>query len=210
MASQPADPRAEALDPKNLLLHRMPLRRLEAESIRDAMLAVAGTLQPQLGGASVPAHLTEFIEGRGRPENGPLDGAGRRSIYIGLRRNFVPSMMLAFDMPIPFATVGQRSVSNVPAQSLILMNDPFVVAEAQAWSKRLIKEATAGETRVGSMYMEAFGRTPTAVEQDEALRFVAVQEKLYRQRDEPPAAAEHAWADLCHVMFNLKEFIFIE
>ena len=90
-------------------------------------------------------------------------------------------MMLAFDMPIPFATVGLRSVSNVPAQSLILMNDPFVVAQAQAWSQRLMKEGPAGKARIDNLYMEAFGRQPTADEQDEALRFVAVQEQLYRK-----------------------------
>jgi cytochrome c553 len=210
MASKPADAQAESLDPKNLLLHRMPLRRLEAESIRDSILAVSGTLRREMGGPSVPVFLTTFLEGRGRPESGPLDGAGRRSIYVGLRRNFLPAMMLAFDMPIPFATVGLRSVSNVPAQSLILMNDPFVAAEARAWSERLLKEASTGDARVGMMYMEALGRQPTADERDEALRFVAVQEEQYRKQESPAAAAALAWADLCHVVFNLKEFVFIE
>ncbi|HEX3658276.1 MAG TPA: PSD1 and planctomycete cytochrome C domain-containing protein [Pirellulales bacterium] len=210
MSSRPADARAEALDPKNALWHRMPLRRLKAESLRDTILAVAGTLKPELGGPSVPAHLSPFLTGRGRPASGPLDGAGRRSIYIGVRRNFIPAMMLTFDMPIPFATVGRRSESNVPAQALILMNDPFVVEQARIWSQRLMVESAAGEPRVASMYLAAFGRQPNAQEQKQALDFVAEQARLNAAREAAPAAEARAWADLCHVMFNLKEFVFVE
>jgi hypothetical protein len=119
----------------------MPVRRLEAEAIRDNILAVAGTLNPKLYGPSVLPHLTPFMAGRGRPErSGPLDGDGRRSIYIGVRRNFLTPMFLAFDFPIPFATVGRRSVSTVPAQALTMMNNPFVVAQAAGWAKRALAE----------------------------------------------------------------------
>ena len=136
MSSRPADDDAEKADPDNHLLHRANLRRLEGEAIRDAMLAVSGRLNPKLGGPSVPVHLNEFMEGRGRPASGPLDGDGRRSIYIGVRRNFLQPMMLAFDTPIPFNCMGRRNVSNVPAQALILMNDPFVVEQAKVWAQR--------------------------------------------------------------------------
>jgi len=117
MSSQPADTVAEQSDPDNLLLHRMNLRRLEGEAIRDAILTVSGRLDPKLGGPSVPVHLTEFMDGRGRPQSGSLDGDGRRSIYIKVRRNFLPPMMLAFDTPIPFNCMGRRNVSNVPSQA---------------------------------------------------------------------------------------------
>ncbi len=70
---------SEEAEPENVLLHRMNVRRLEAEAIRDAILAVSGRLDPQLGGPSVPVHLTEFMEGRGKPKS---DGAGRRSIFF--------------------------------------------------------------------------------------------------------------------------------
>src|SRR5690606_2159389 len=84
----------------------------------------------------IPMHLTPFMEGRGRPaESGPLTGNARRSIYIAVRRNFLSPFMLAFDTPTPFSTMGHRNSSNVPAQALILMNDPLVAHLTQAWAK---------------------------------------------------------------------------
>src|SRR5262245_64560520 len=90
-------------DPENRLLHRMPIRRLEAEAVRDAMLAVSGRLDRAMFGKGPLPNLTDFMVGRGRPgTSGPLDGAGRRSIYLNVRRNFLTPMFLAFDYPVPF------------------------------------------------------------------------------------------------------------
>jgi hypothetical protein len=71
-------------------------------------------------------------------------------------------------------------------------------------------ESTTGEPRVASMYLAAFGRQPNSQEQRQALDFVAEQAKLNSAREAAPAAEAHAWADLCHVIFNLKEFVFVE
>jgi hypothetical protein len=109
--------------------------RLEGESIRDTMLKVSGQLDPKPFGPSEKIHLTSFMTGRGRPrKSGPLDGANRRSIYVEVRRNFLSPFLTTFDTPIPFTTFGKRAQSNVPAQSLILMNDPFVIEQAKAWA----------------------------------------------------------------------------
>ncbi len=211
MSSQPDDARAEELDPQNLLLHRANLRRLEGEAIRDALLAVSGRLDSKLLGPSVPVHLTSFMDGRGRPAaSGPLDGDGRRSIYIAVRRNFLAPMMLAFDGPIPFNTIGRRNVSNVPAQALILMNDPFVVEQARVWARRLAAgPITAPEARVREMYLAAFGRVPGAGESAQAVEFLQQQGTAYGLEPEKRLADERVWADLGHVLFNVKEFIFI-
>src|SRR5205823_926513 len=81
--SSRSDPHAEQIDPQNRLLHRMPIRRLEAEAIRDALLAISGRLDRQLYGPGIPPYLTAFMEGRGRPSSsGPLDGAGPRSLFL--------------------------------------------------------------------------------------------------------------------------------
>ena len=89
-------------DPTNKYLARFPVRRLEAEAIRDGLLAVSGRLDTSMYGRSIPVHLTSFMTGRGRPrKSGPLDGDGRRSIYTAIRRNFLSPMMLVFDMPYP-------------------------------------------------------------------------------------------------------------
>ena len=126
-----------AQDPDNRWLYHMPIRRLSGESIRDTLLCLSGRLDRTSYGASVPVHLTSFMTGRGQPsQSGPLDGNGRRSIYLESRRNFLSPFMLAFDTPIPFSTVGRRNVSNVPAQALILMNDPFVAEQAEKWANR--------------------------------------------------------------------------
>jgi hypothetical protein len=103
--SSRADGRAAQRDPRNRLLHRMPVRRLEAEAVRDAILAVSGRLDRRMFGPGVTPYLTPFMQGRGRPrEAGPLDGNGRRGIYLDVRRNFLTPMFLAFDYPIPFTT----------------------------------------------------------------------------------------------------------
>ena len=204
MSSAPTDARAEQLDPENELLHRMNLRRLEGEAIRDAVLAVSGRLDAKVGGPSVMVHVTHFMDGRGRPGSGPLDGAGRRSIYTSVRRNFLPPMMLAFDMPIPFTTMGRRNVSNVPAQALILMNDPFIVDQTRVWAKRLAT-VTDPAARVRQMYLAAFSRPPAEHELKDALAFVTAQSQAVGAAP----TDERAWADLAHVLFNVKEFIYL-
>jgi hypothetical protein len=135
LASRITDEDAERRDPGNRMLHRASLRRLEGEALRDALLTLGGNLDPQLGGPPVAVHLTPFMEGRGRPkDSGPMDGQGRRSVYLEVRRNFLSPWMLSFDMPAPATTVGRRVPSNVPAQALALMNDPLVHAQARRWA----------------------------------------------------------------------------
>lgn len=209
--SSKMNPAALEIDPDNIKLHRMSVRRLQGEAIRDSILAVSGRLDRTVGGPSVPLHLTQFMQGRGRPgRNGPLDGNGRRSLYIEIRRNFLPPMLVAFDMPIPFNSVGRRNLSNVPAQALILMNDPFVVGQAELWAKHLVKEVPDVEQRIEQMYLQAFARTPTKVEVQNALEFLQQQMKELRVPPENMATNVEIWKDLCHVMFNVKEFIYLK
>jgi hypothetical protein len=201
----------QSIDPQNFLFHRQNIKRLEGEAIRDSILAISGRLDRTQFGPSLPVHLTPFMQGRGRPgASGPLDGNGRRSIYIAIRRNFLSPMMLAFDTSIPFSTVGRRNVSNVPAQALILMNDPFVAEQSHVWAKKLLsdKDATA-EARVRRMYLEAFGREPTSEETAAALAFVEQQASEYGLTAVAARADVRVWADLGHVIFNVKEFVFV-
>jgi hypothetical protein len=198
MASQ-AEAAAERADPGDVLLHRMRRRRLEGEAIRDAILCVSGRLDGSLYGPSVRVHLTAFQQGRGRPASGPLDGDGRRSLYLSVRRNFLSPFLLAFDTPSPFSTVGRRTVSNVPAQSLILLNDPFVHQQAHLWAKRVLAQPGSTHERIVRMYESAFTRSPAETE------LTACAEFLQRQ----PADNLEAWTELAHVLFNVKEFIFV-
>jgi cytochrome c553 len=201
MASH-ADADPDRADPENRLLHRMNLRRLEGEAIRDALLAVSGRLDATMFGPPVPVYLTPFQDGRGRPGSGPLDGDGRRSVYLAVRRNFLSPLLLAFDTPTPFSTVGRRTVSNVPAQALILLNDPFVQQQAQVWAKRELSESRPPAERIREMYLKAFARPPAPDELRACADFI---DRQTRTSDEPAA-----WAALAHVLFNTKEFIFVQ
>jgi hypothetical protein len=204
--------RGDDVDPQVQLLHRMRVRRLEGEAIRDAILAVSGRLYPAMYGDGVEVHLTDFMEGRGRPAaSGPLDGDGRRTVYLQVRRNFLNPMLLAFDAPLPFTTVGRRGQSNVPAQALILLNDPFVVEQAGVWARRVLEEAEpAPEARVGRMYLAAFGREPRPDEAAQAVDFVRRQSAAYGLPSDAPLDDPRPWSDLAHVLFNVKEFILID
>jgi hypothetical protein len=150
--------------------------------------------------------LTEHEVGRGKPPSGPLDGNGRRSVYLAVRRNFLNPMFTAFDYPTPFTTIGRRTVSNVPAQALVMLNNPFVLQQAELWAKRVLAlPGRASEERIRVMYESGFGRLPTKLELSAAMDFLAEQGKEYGKADHPKA-----WSDLAHVLLNAKEFIFIE
>ncbi len=193
-------------DPKNLLWHHRPPKRLEGEVIRDALLVLSGQLDSRQFGEPVPVHLTSFMDGRGRPEeSGPLDGNGRRSIYLAVRRNFLSPFMLAFDTPVPFSTMGTRNVSNVPAQALMLMNDPFVVGQVKSWANLSQNSDRSIEARIHWLYEAAYARAPSQAELDFALKFL-ISESTRRK---VPQSNPDLWVDLAHALVNTKEFIFL-
>ncbi|MCY3007829.1 MAG: PSD1 and planctomycete cytochrome C domain-containing protein [Planctomycetota bacterium] len=190
-------------DPDNQWLSHARVRRLESESIRDTLLAISGQLDNRATSAdvpSIPVHLTEFLEGRGRPgRNGPLDGAGKRSLYLEVRRNFLNPMMSTFDTPSPFSSMGRRNVSNVPAQSLILLNDPLVHQLAERWSDRILQEQPSDTERIRTMWLTAFSREPTPLELELMDRFVHSQDFT---------SPKEAYRSLAHMLMNNKEAIY--
>ena len=186
----------------------MNVKRLEGEAIRDAILAISGRLDDRLYGKSVPIHLTPFIEGKARPKvSGPSDAAGRRSLYIAVRRNFPEPFFQAFDMPNPHTTTGLRTVSNVPAQALALMNNPMVIEQSQRWADRLLQghPSSTFDVRIQQAYLTCVSREPTPAE------IAAAQAFIEAQAQELNAAPDdvRVWTDLCHVLLNSKEFLFV-
>jgi hypothetical protein len=155
-------------------------------------------------GPPIPIHLTSFMQGRGRPKvSGPLDGAGRRSIYLSVRRNFLVPMMTAFDAPPPSTTNGRRNDSNLPSQALILLNDPFVRQQAERWARAAIESEFVGAARLKVMYQQAFARPPANSELHALERYVA-------ERSSQDNAAEiDVWTDVAAALFNVKEFTFV-
>ncbi len=193
----------ETVDANNERLHRMPVRRLPAESIRDAILVVTGTLDPAQFGPSVATHRTAFMTGRGARGSGPLDGAGRRSIYLSVYRNFLNPFMLTFDTPSPFGPQGRRSRSNVPAQALTMMNDPFVIDQSRKWASQMLKLEMPDSERIAMMVRRAHGVEPSAEEIATFESFLDQQAGLYGNRD------QRVWDDLAHALLNMKAFYFI-
>lgn len=173
-------------DASNDLFTSIPLRRLEAEEIRDSILAAAGSLDAAMNGKSIPvyyAHDTGATKGD-RPK-GPLDGNGRRSVYLEIRRNATNPFLEVFDVYKPTTTRGERDVTTVPAQSLALLNSPFVIEQAAKWAQH--------EPGIEGMYLRIFGRQPSPAEKDSALTYMNEQGR----------------ANLIHALWNLKEFLYV-
>ena len=204
--SNVAGEQAARLDPRNKLLHHMPVRRLEAEVIRDSVMAVSGSLNRDQFGPSVPPHISKYQDGRGKPVSGPLDGDGRRGIYLQVRRNFLTPMFLAFDYPSPVSTIGRRGSSTVPSQALIMMNNEFVNQQARIWAERIVAEQADANGRIQGMFLAAFGRLAGRSEVEEVGSFLGEQRVLHGGVSKDDA---RPWADLAHVLLNSTEFIFV-
>lgn len=208
--SSTASPEALAADPTNRLLHHFPLRRLEAESIRDAMLAVSGRLDRQLYGPPIDPHRSNE-DPQKRLYSGPLDGLGRRSLYTKITIMEPPRFLATFNQPNPKIPTGRRDVSNTPAQSLTLLNDPFVVGQAKHWAEQLVAGGeTSPSQRITGMFETALGRSPSSAE---TARWVTAAEDFAAARQVPAEKLlgdVGVWQDLAHAMFNTKEFIYLK
>jgi mono/diheme cytochrome c family protein len=207
--SSDAVPDAVAIDPENRLLHRYPVRRLEAESIRDAILVTSGRLDGTLYGPSIQPFRTEPKDYR-KLFKGPLDGNGRRSIYLKVTRHEGPPFLETFDFPQPMMTRGVRDVTNVPSQALALMNDPFVLNQADYWATQLIAEPGSDmEGRVNSMFLKAFGRDATVAELQRFTGMASELASLRKVEKEKILTDKNVWKDIAHSMFLQKEFIYL-
>ncbi len=171
LSSQPTAA-AQKTDPDNRLLSHAFVRRLEAEAIRDAMLTDSGKLDRKLYGP-------------------PVDGSvARRSIYVRVQRNALNPFLRAFDFPEPFSCTGQRDVTNVPAQSLTLMNDALVTDWAAAWATNLLGQTQLhdDDARLRQLFLAAFGRIATSDELNAMKGYLkdtqAVYQKLHDQSQE--------------------------
>jgi hypothetical protein len=198
---------ARQTDPDNLLLSHFTPRRLEAEAIRDSLLAVSGRLDARLSGPSIYP-FRDKADNEKRLYVGPLDGAGRRSLYIKVQLMEQAPFLGAFNLPDGKTTTGRRDVTNVPGQSLALLNDPLVAAQAKVWAESLVQRNDASlEDRVDHMFRTALGRPPR---ESERTRLVELIQQLAAQRGiAEPLKSVEVWQDAAHALFNTVEFLFI-
>jgi hypothetical protein len=201
-----ADARAARLDPENRLLGRANRRRVEAEVLRDAMLAVAGRLDRRMGGSEV-AGLGEFALNNSSKGGLSTRGNVRRSVYLPVLRAYLPPLFEVFDFPDPDVCTGKRNATTVPTQALYMMNSPFVMDQARAAARRLLTEAGGDEARLALLYRRALGRGPSPAESAAALRFLGGQPR-------PPLGAagaeRRAWAAVCQAVFGCAEFRYVD
>ena len=206
-ASQ-VQPTAEALkvDPENKLLWRMNRRRLEAETIRDAVLTSSGSLTKEIGGRSVKVPLEPEIYDLIFTEAEPIGlwpvttdvkQHTRRSLYLFMKRNVRQPLLEAFDQPDTLNSCSGRSNSTFAPQALILMNGPFSHDQSKQFAADLVRVVGDDQSKqIEQLYRRALGRKPTDVETQECRKFLSQK-------------SPQALADLCLVVFNLNEFITI-
>jgi hypothetical protein len=175
------------LDPDNRLFSRMNRKRLEAEAVRDNLLAVSGRIDLSLGGPST------------RDFTGP-----RRTLYLMTIRSDKSGFGPLFDAADPESSVDRRTISTVAPQALFLLNDPFVLGQTKALTKRLLadKAASDGE-RIDKAYALLYGRPATDAER-------AIGEKLLKRLADRGQKAEAAWAAYCQVLLCANEFIYVD
>ncbi len=203
-SSSEVPPGAAERDPDNRLLSHANLRRLDAESLRDAILAASGRLDRAQFGPGVPVLIPAGQRDDYSPNDGPLDGLGRRSLYLEVRRNHPSPFLFAFDQPKPASPAGRRAPTNVPAQSLTLLNDPFVVQQAGLFAQRALAQSSDTTSRIRWFYATALCRPATDAELHRAEEF------LVKQTGTCDGSEVKAWCDLAQAMFNLKEFLYLK
>ncbi len=195
MQSSQFDEADAKIDPENNYLWRITPRRLEAEIVRDNLLAVSGTLDPTMFG---PGSLEETHQ--------------RRSIYFMIKRSKLIPMMQLFDQPEPLVSIGGRPSTTIAPQALMFMNNPQVRIYAHNFAKKLLpalERSPAEAIRQG--YLTATGHDPDDGELADATAFLEAQQKSYAAApDKAGQARELALADFCQVLFGLNEFVYVE
>ena len=203
---------SSTVDPGNRLLWRMPLRRLEAEVIRDCILATSGQFDSTMAGP--PIEIEARNDGTVVIPEGSLPTPAakwRRSIYLLMRRSYHVNLMCVFDQPVMATNCGQRDTSAVPLQSLTMLNDPLMVQQSRAFAARVAKLAGSSlDQQISVAYQLSLSRRP---EQDEAswCRDLLVQQKQIYQNEKlsEEMASQQALVDLCQALLNASEFLYV-
>jgi len=228
---QAAGPRPDLkdIDPNNRLLASQTPRRLEAELVRDNALAVAGLLNPEIGGPSVhPYQPPDYYVNLQFPDRDYYaskdDRQYRRGVYAWWQRTFLQPMLANFDAPAREECTAIRNASNTPQQALTLLNDPTFVEASRVFAGRILTtKAKTDQQRLDLVFRRALGRSPKSAERESLTRFLTEQRSYYNANTEdakkllrvgfapePTVANEAelaAWTQVCRVVLNLHETI---
>ena len=226
-------PNPQSLDPENKLLWRANRQRLDAEALRDAILASSSVLNEERGGPSIRVPMepevvetifTEYEPDNLWPVHPDTKQHTRRSLYLLHKRNVKLPMLVAFDTPDLQSVCGARNVSVHSLQALTLMNSQFMQDQSKALARRILGDAKTTQNRLVSLYELTLGRAPRAEEIKAANIFLKEQSAILKARkargeeivtfNELPANIDPitaaAWVDLCLATLNLNEFVYIK
>lgn len=188
--SSQANPAGTTKDPLNRLVWRQSVRRLDAEQIRDAILAATGELKLDAGGPSVDVKEP------------------RRTIYTKQFRNRRDALLDVFDVPDGIASTPQRNVTTTPLQSLLLINNPWMIERAKALARHVNQNGPDDKALAQMLFQRLLARSPTEEEQTRIADFL--RQGKDRFSDKPGEARQNAVADLCHILLNANEFLFVD
>jgi hypothetical protein len=199
----------QILDPGNRWLWHHERRRLEAEAVRDALLAVSGTLDRTPAGPHPfpPAARWGFTQHN--PFQAVYD-TRRRSVYLMTQRIRRHPFLALFDGPDPNSSTAQRSITTVPTQALFFLNNPFVHEQANRFAGRLLRATNDEDRRIDLAHRLAFGRPASAAELRESKAFLRRVEQVAQTAGPPAAQQQAAWAALARVLFADNEFLYVD
>jgi len=207
--SSAVDAAAAEADPENLLLHHFPVRRLEAEEVRDALLHVAGTLDRSIGGKTIPRRNREFVFNH-TSKDFTTYGSSRRALYLPIIRNNLYDLFQQFDYPDPATSTGLRNSSIVSPQALLMMNSDLATEAARSFATRLQKLSTDTETRLRLAYRLACAREATDEDVRRAMDFLKATNAALNSSQQNDAQRDQAsWTLVCQALLMSNEFIYL-
>ncbi len=203
------DEKAYAIDPEDRLLWRANRRRLEAEAIRDGLLSSAGKLDLSRPETSVVARIGDGEVGRGINKKPLKERFYRRGVYLPILRTAMIDILKTFDFPDPSNLQGRRDVTNVPTQSLFLMNNPLVIEMSESLAGKAMQTDGDDRKRIAYVFLSCFGRQPTDKELQQSADFLksAVDEGITGEAVEKQQL--EAWTSFCQSLFAAAEFRYL-
>ncbi|MBM98919.1 MAG: hypothetical protein CMJ77_07295 [Planctomycetaceae bacterium] len=210
----------DAIDPENNLYGRMSLRRLEAEAIRDSILASVDQLSHDLGGPSIPvveAPDGKVVVGTAQVRDGLKtgvssgnDGATRRSIYIQIQRRLPLNMLATFDQPVMNPNCEIRSPSTVATQSLWFLNDDHIISYSLLLAEQL-DPTLDDESKLDALFLRLFSQPPNPDEKAACLELLAQQRlNLKSENDNSEELERKTWGSLCQMSFASNRFLYVD
>ena len=197
-SSDPLPSRDPEADPENRLLSFFPVRRLEAEAIRDSILHVSGRLDPEMGGKTIPLRNRQMVFNHTSKDHTSYDSL-RRTAYLPIVRNHVYDWLHLFDYPDPTMPTGNRPSTVIAPQALLLMNSALMTDSSSAFASRIMREEKTLTNRIERAWQLAFGKLPSADEMAMSAGFL----------NEAPDSPQQ-WSLFCQSLLASNQFVYLQ